>query len=88
MKDNPQTTIRIAGYASAAGTEEYNQNLSERRAKAVREILVGKGGIAPKRITTIGYGDKRPAMVEEIPENINSTEARANMRAIFEIIVK
>jgi len=88
IRDNPEARIRIAGYASAAGTVEYNQKLSERRAMAVKEILVKEGGIAPERLTTIGYGDTRPAMFEPIPEHINSKEAHANMRVLFEVIVK
>jgi outer membrane protein OmpA-like peptidoglycan-associated protein len=86
LKDNPEAKIRIAGYASASGTEEYNQKLSERRANAVEAILVNVGGIAPERLTTIGYGKTRPAMYEPIPKNIDSKEARANMRVLFEII--
>ncbi|MDD5686915.1 MAG: OmpA family protein [Elusimicrobia bacterium] len=88
LQDNPEAKIRIAGYASASGTEEYNQKLSERRAKAVEEILIKDGGIAPERLTTIGYGKTRPAEYEPIPGNINSKEAHANMRVLFEIIVK
>jgi len=88
LRENPDVKIRIAGYASAAGTEEYNQKLSERRAKAVEAILVNEGGIAPGRLTTIGYGDTRPAVYEPIPKNINSKAAHANMRVLFEIIVK
>ena len=53
--------VRIAGYTSMYGTAEYNQLLSERRAAAVENYLITQGGIAPKRITTIGYGAKNPA---------------------------
>ncbi|MFA5859095.1 MAG: IPT/TIG domain-containing protein, partial [Elusimicrobiota bacterium] len=88
LKDNPVAKIRIAGYASASGTEEYNQKLSERRASAIKEILVKVGGISQDRITTIGYGETRPAMFEPIPAHIDSMEAQANMRVLFEIIVK
>lgn len=88
LKENPEVKIRIAGYASAIGTIEYNQKLSERRAKAVEKFLVKNGGIDLKRLTTIGYGNTRPAMYEPIPENIESKQARANMRVLFEIIVK
>src|SRR3989339_607114 len=77
LKDNPEAKIRVAGYTSAAGTAEYNQKLSERRAVAVRAILLNVGGIAPERITTIGYGETRPAMFEPIPKNIDSKEARS-----------
>ena len=87
LKANPKVRIRIAGYTSAKGTEEYNQKLSERRAEAVKDYLV-KGGIAADRLVTIGFGQTRPAEYEPIPDNIYSKEAKANMRVLFEVIVK
>jgi outer membrane protein OmpA-like peptidoglycan-associated protein len=88
LRDNPKARVRIAGYASASGTEEYNQKLSERRAKAVKEMLVKEGGIPEARMTTIGYGETRPAKFESTPKDIDSKAAKANMRVLFEIIVK
>ena len=88
MKENPETKVRVAGYTSAIGTEDYNQKLSERRAKTVEDYLIKEGGIAPGRMTKIGYGEDRPAMYEPIPSDINSKAAKANMRVLFEIIVK
>jgi outer membrane protein OmpA-like peptidoglycan-associated protein len=88
MKENPETNVRIAGYTSASGTEDYNQKLSERRAKTVQDYLIKEGGIAPGRMTTIGYGKERPATYEPIPSDINSKAAKSNMRVLFEIIVK
>ena len=88
MKENPGIKVRIAGFASASGTEEYNQKLSERRAKTVEDYLIKEGGIAPERLTKIGYGKTRPATYEPIPADINSKAAKSNMRVLFEIIVK
>ncbi|MDD5686914.1 MAG: OmpA family protein [Elusimicrobia bacterium] len=87
LNDNPGIKIRIAGYTASSGTEEENQKLSERRANTVREILIA-GNIAPERLKAIGYGEARPAMYEPVPKNIDSTEAAANRRVLFEIIVK
>jgi outer membrane protein OmpA-like peptidoglycan-associated protein len=87
LKDNPKIDVRMAGYTSAKGTEEVNQKLSERRANTVRDYLIEKG-IAPERITVIGYGRTRPAVYEVTPGDINSKEALANMRVLFEVVVK
>ena len=87
LKANPKMKIRIAGYTSAQGTQDYNQKLSERRAEAVKDYLV-KGGIAADRLTTIGYGEMRPAEYEPLPDHMYSKEAKANMRVLFEVIVK
>lgn len=88
LKENPIAKIRVAGYTSASGTKEYNQNLSERRAKAVQEFLVNEGVITRERLTTIGYGETDPAENEAAPRDIYSDSAKANMRVLFEILVQ
>ncbi len=88
LKENPKATIRVSGYTSAMGTEEYNQKLSERRAVSVREFLLKEGGIAPGRITTVGYGETRPAEFEANPERKGTHAAVANKRVHFKIVVR
>ena len=56
LKNNPNVNVTVNGYASPEGTEEYNLQLSQRRAEAVKNILVNKYGIAADRISTIGHG--------------------------------
>lgn len=87
LKDNPKALVRVAGYTSMSGTEEYNQRLSERRAAAVEKFLVAEG-IKPGRITTIGFGETRPATHEVDPSQINTAAAQSNMRVLFEVTVK
>jgi OOP family OmpA-OmpF porin len=88
LKENPKAEIRVAGYTSAAGTEEYNQKLSERRAEAVRTYLVEEGIVDPDRLSTIGYGEDDPASFEAAPKELYSDAAKSNMRVLFEIIVQ
>ena len=54
----------------------------------MRCIIINEGAITRDRLTPIGYGETRPAMHEATPTDINSKEARANMRVLFEIIVQ
>lgn len=86
LNANPDIDILIAGYASASGTQEYNQNLSEKRATTVRKALI-EGGIAPERLTKIGYGENRPANFEAYPVDIESRAAKSNRRVLFTIVV-
>ena len=86
LKKNPNMKLRIAGYTSAAGSEEYNQDLSERRAASVKEYLVKTGGIDGSRLDTVGYGEKNPAKHEVDPADKLSPEALANMRVVIEIV--
>ena len=86
LKARPNVKIRVAGYASAAGSEEYNQELSERRAEAVKGYLVKTGGIDENRLTTIGFGKSSPAKHEALPSDKYSAAALANMRVVIEVI--
>lgn len=53
------STFLLAGYTDAAGSDAYNQTLSERRADAVKHYLVEKFGIAGTDLVTVGYGETR-----------------------------
>lgn len=56
MKNNPNAKIKISGYASPEGSKELNQKLSEKRAAAVKDILVKKYKISADRLETEGLG--------------------------------
>ncbi len=88
LKNQPDAQVQIAGYTSASGSEAYNQQLSERRAKAVQQYLIGEGGLAASRLTSIGYGEASPAQIEDNPADLRSVAALANMRVLFQLIVK
>lgn len=87
LHDNPNAKVRIEGYTSAAGSVEYNQGLSERRAAVVRNFLIQEGQVDPDRLTEVGYGKADPARFEASPEKTHSKAAKANMRVLFKIIV-
>ena len=57
LKDEPELTIVIHGYADVRGTNEYNIDLAMRRAKATRRYLVDFGGIDPRRLITLSKGE-------------------------------
>ncbi len=60
FQNNPQVTAEIYGHTDSTGSTMYNQKLSERRAQAVINYLVGKG-VDPKRLTAKGFGESQPA---------------------------
>ena len=53
------STFVVAGHTDAAGGEEYNQNLSERRADSIKKYLVDKFGINGSDLVTVGYGKSK-----------------------------
>ncbi|MHC4109089.1 MAG: OmpA family protein, partial [Planctomycetota bacterium] len=59
LKGNPSVRIELAGHASLEGTPEYNQALSEQRARAVHDYLVEQG-VSASNLRTAGYGESRP----------------------------
>ena len=54
-----QTQIEVGGHTDTQGSEQYNQQLSQRRADAVKNVLVQQG-VNPSRIRTVGYGESQP----------------------------
>ena len=58
--ENPATDLLIEGHCDERGTEEYNRALGERRALALRELLVASG-VPAERIHTVSFGKDRPA---------------------------
>ncbi|MFW2177462.1 MULTISPECIES: OmpA family protein [unclassified Moraxella] len=81
MNEYPNSTASIEGHASKTGpSARYNQRLSEARANAVKSMLVNQYGIAPTRVSTVGYGYDRP-----IADN-NTAEGRAMNRRVYAII--
>jgi peptidoglycan-associated lipoprotein len=62
LKRYGQVTVTIEGHCDERGTREYNLALGERRAAAVRNVLVAMG-VSPGRIKTISYGKERPIVV-------------------------
>ncbi len=59
LSESPVTSILIEGHTSAEGSENYNQDLSDRRARAVVESLVSQG-LDPGRISAAGKGESEP----------------------------
>jgi peptidoglycan-associated lipoprotein len=62
LKKNANVTVTIEGHCDERGTREYNLALGERRATAVKNVLVALG-IPANRVSTISYGKERPAVV-------------------------
>jgi outer membrane protein OmpA-like peptidoglycan-associated protein len=79
IKQDPDSKIVVEGFTDSQGTAPHNQDLSERRAKTVREYLVSRG-IAADRVSSQGFGLARP-----VADN-TSAEGRANNRRV-EIVV-
>lgn len=76
LKDNPEVVAIVEGHTDITGTAEYNQWLSDRRANAVRKMLIDKHGVSESQITAVGHGQTRP-----IADN-NTSEGRSLNRRV------
>ena len=59
LRDYEGTDVLVVGHTDSTGTDEYNQGLSERRADAARNFLVG-AGLEAGRVTAVGRGESEP----------------------------
>jgi OmpA-OmpF porin, OOP family len=67
LKDNPNMRIEISGHTCSLGIDEYNQELSEKRAYAIYDYLAERG-ISRKRLSAVGYGESMPKASNETEE--------------------
>jgi len=75
MLDWPAVRVEVAGHTDWDGPEEYNENLSLRRAQSVKDYLVAQG-VAEGRLKVSGYGESRP-----VADN-STQEGRATNRRV------
>ena len=78
LKTRSDIRVKVEGHTCDLGTDAYNQNLSERRAKSVYDYLVSKG-ISPARMKTAGYGETTPAYLNTSEAN-RSKNRRVELR--------
>jgi OmpA-OmpF porin, OOP family len=64
---SPNALVEVGGHTDAVGSDEYNRDLSQRRAGAVRDYLVEQG-VDGKRLSAVGYGESRPVADNDTPE--------------------
>ena len=82
LKAYPDTNGELEGHTDSIGSDEYNMQLSKRRAAGVKKYLVEKFGIDAARLSTVGYGESQPVAS-------NKTDAgRQNNRRVEANIVK
>lgn len=82
MNDNKSMKIEVAGHTDSDGSDEFNQKLSDNRAKAVMEYLVQKN-ISQSRVVYKGYGESKPIATNDTDEG-----KQLNRRVEFTVLEK
>ena len=85
LRENPNVRLVISSHADSRSGDEFNQKLSERRAKATKKYLVN-WKIDPDRLTIVGYGETK--LTNQCTNDIRCSEAehRLNRRSEFQVI--
>ena len=88
LSDNPNLYVEISGHTDAKGDDNYNQRLSDARAKNVVKYLVGKG-IPEERLTAVGYGESTPVAPNKNDDGTDNPQGREkNRRTEYKVIKK
>lgn len=87
LRSRAGSPVTIEGHSDGKGSDAYNQPLSEKRAQAVREWLVKKGGASSAGITTKGWGKSKPVVSNTRPDGSDDPEGRKKNRRV-EITVR
>lgn len=80
LSANPDVKVRIDGHTDAQGSNSYNQDLSERRAQAIRTAL-GSMGVDPGRVQAVGHGETTP-----LADNRTATGRQQNRRVEITLV--
>ncbi|MDX1642719.1 MAG: OmpA family protein [Thermoanaerobaculia bacterium] len=80
LTEYPKTAVIVQGHTDSTGSEQHNQDLSERRAASVEAHLIGRG-VDPGRITAVGYGEGHPVAT-------NETETGRQLNRRVDILLK
>lgn len=80
LQQYPSTSTVVEGHTDSVGGDAYNQGLSERRANAVRDVLVNQYGVAGSRVSAVGYGEARP-----VADNATAEGRAINRRVEAEV---
>jgi outer membrane protein OmpA-like peptidoglycan-associated protein len=79
LQENPERSVQVEGFTDSQGTDEYNQELSQRRADAVARAIIQRG-IDAQRVRALGYG-------EEYPKASNDSAGSRQLNRRVEIVV-
>lgn len=78
LEKNPNLKLEVDGYTDSTGDAQHNQDLSKRRAEAVRAVLVSQFGVDSSRVTAAGFGAAKP-----IASNDTASGRAQNRRVEF-----
>lgn len=81
IREKGNGKVRIEGHSDAKGADDYNQKLSQKRARSVQKWFVEKGGLKDMKFETIGWGEANPVAPNTKPDGSDDPEDREKVLA-------
>jgi OOP family OmpA-OmpF porin len=85
MKKYPNTKMEIQGHTDNVGKPAMNKRLSQRRADAVKNLLIKKYKVNKNRLKAVGYGEEKPLVPNDKVENRSRNR---RVQAVLQTTVK
>lgn len=82
MNQYSDVVIELEGHTDSRGDDAYNQGLSERRAAAVRQVMIDRFNISQARVSSSGFGESQPTATND------TSAGRADNRRVMTVIIK
>ncbi len=82
MHQYPDMVVELEGHTDSRGAEQYNLGLSDRRANAVREVMIDRFNVQASRISASGFGESQPVASND------TDSGRAQNRRVVTVIIK
>lgn len=80
--------VRVEGHTDSKGSDSYNQDLSEERARSVRDWLMSADGLDGTEFSTFGFGESKPAAANEMTDGSDDPEGRLRNRRVDIVVEK
>jgi outer membrane protein OmpA-like peptidoglycan-associated protein len=82
VRERAKGPVRVEGHTDSVGSPSYNQDLSERRARAVRDALAMMLADRPTRFSARGFGSTKPVAANTNPDGSDNPKGRARNRRV------
>jgi outer membrane protein OmpA-like peptidoglycan-associated protein len=88
LSKHPKADINLEGHTDSVGSDQYNKDLSMKRALSVREWFIENSDIPARRFKPIGLGEARPVAPNAHPDGSDNPEGRQKNRRVTIVVQK
>jgi outer membrane protein OmpA-like peptidoglycan-associated protein len=82
LNENPEMRILVSGHTDNVGSEQYNMELSQKRAEAVVQYMIEQGNIPEERLVARGYGETMPVVSNDDEAEGRELNRRVEMKIL------